>query len=169
MRIIAGRFKGQRIITKKNLPYRPTKTLVRKSIFDILTPFNFNLVLDLFSGSGILGFEAASRGADNVVFVEKNTKSLNLIKENSLNKSKGVNYFFHKNDVFNFLSSCSNFDLILADPPYENDYLEILIDSCLNKLNKKGKLILETSVKHSFDNNVRQIKFGDSKINIWKN
>ena len=81
MRILAGRFKGQRIITKKNLPYRPTKSLVRKSIFDRLNPFNFSLVLDLFSGSGIFGFEAASRGADHITFVEKNSKAIDLIKK----------------------------------------------------------------------------------------
>ena len=88
MRILAGRFKGQRIITKKNLSYRPTKSIVRKSIFDLLNPFDFSVVLDLFSGSGILGFESASRGADNVVFVEKNSKTMGLIRKNSYDKEK---------------------------------------------------------------------------------
>ena len=134
MRILSGRFKGQNIITKKNLPYRPTKSMVRKSIFDRLAPFNFSMVLDLFSGSGIFGFEAASRGANNVSFVENNSKIMNLIKKNSQNKNANINFSFYNVDAFQFLNSCNNFDLIFADPPYNNDDLEILISSCLNRL-----------------------------------
>tara|TARA_Y100001970_G_C14139641_1_gene806348 strand:- start:30 stop:539 length:510 start_codon:yes stop_codon:yes gene_type:complete len=169
MKILAGQFKGQRIITKKNLPYRPTKSMVRKSIFDRLNPFNFSLVLDLFSGSGIFGFEAASRGANYVAFVEKNSKIMDLIKINSNNKTENINFSFYNGDAFKFLKSCNNFDLIFADPPYDNDYLEILINSCLSKLNRGGKFVLETSEKHSFSDNVKQIKFGESQINIWNN
>ena len=169
MRILSGRFKGQRIITKKNLSYRPTKSIVRKSIFDLLNPFDFSVVLDLFSGSGILGFESASRGADNVVFVEKNLKTMGLIRKNSNNKNHTTDFSYYRGDAFDFLKSCENFDLILADPPYENDYLENLIDSCLNKLNKKGKFVLETAANRTFGATVKQVKFGDSQINIWKN
>ena len=169
MRILGGRFKGQRIVTKKNLSYRPTKSIVRKSIFDLLNPFDFSAVLDLFSGSGILGFESASRGADNVVFVEENSKTMGLIRKNSYNKNHNTDFSYFRGDAFNFLRSCEKFDLIFADPPYENDYLENLIDSCLNKLNKKGKFVLETTTNRTFGAGVRQIKFGDSQINIWKN
>jgi len=169
MRILAGRFKGQRIITKKNLPYRPTKSLVRKSIFDRLNPFNFSLVLDLFSGSGIFGFEAASRGADHITFVEKNSKAIDLIKKNSQNKNNNIIFSYYNADAFKFLKSCNNFDLIFADPPYDNENLEILINSCLSKLSVDGKFILETSTKHSFNNSVKQVKFGESQINIWNN
>ena len=65
------------------MPYRPTKSRVRKSIFDKLVPFYYSSVLDLFSGSGIMGLEASSRGASSVTFVEKHGKSLVLMKENS--------------------------------------------------------------------------------------
>ena len=99
MKILAGRFGGRKIITSKNLPYRPTKSLVRKSLFDYLTPFEYNSVLDLFSGSGILGFEAGSRGAGSVAFVEKDQGTLRYLKQNS-NMLNGPKYSFHGQDAF---------------------------------------------------------------------
>ena len=71
MQIHSGRFKGQRIKTVKNFPYRPTQSIVRKSLFDTIEPLNCKNFLDLFSGTGIIGFEAASRGVDNIFFVDK--------------------------------------------------------------------------------------------------
>ena len=89
MRILAGRFKGQSIATSRKLSYRPTQTRIRKSIFDRIAPYQYDSVLDLFSGSGIMGFEASSRGAKSVTLVENNKKSLTLLKENS-QKFQGV-------------------------------------------------------------------------------
>ena len=117
MKILAGRFGGRKIKTSKNLPYRPTKSLVRKSLFDHLTPFEYNSVLDLFSGSGILGFEAGSRGADSIVFVEKDQGTLRYLKQNS-DLLVGPEYSFYGLDAFIYLEKKrENFDLIFADPP----------------------------------------------------
>ena len=69
MNILAGRFKGQKIRTIAKASYRPTTSRVRKSIFDMLGDLDEYSVLDLFAGSGILGFEAASRGATAITFV----------------------------------------------------------------------------------------------------
>ena len=102
MKIMAGRFGGRKIKTSKNLPYRPIKSLVRKSLFDHLTPFEYNSVLDLFSGSGIFGFEAGSRGADSIVFVEKDRDTLRYLKQNS-DLLVGPQYSFHGLDAFNYL------------------------------------------------------------------
>ena len=102
MKILAGRFGGRKIKTSKNLPYRPTKSLVRKSLFDHLTPFEYNTVLDLFSGTGIFGFEAGSRGADSVVFVEKDQGALRYLKQNSY-LLNGPQYSFHGLDAFKYL------------------------------------------------------------------
>ena len=103
MKILAGRFGGRKIRTSKNLSYRPTKSLVRKSLFDHLTPFEFNSVLDLFSGSGIFGFEAGSRGADSIVFVEKDQSTLRYLKQNS-DLLVGPHYSFHGIDAFKYLT-----------------------------------------------------------------
>ena len=82
MNILAGEFKVRNIKTSYRLPYRPTKSRVRKSIFDTLNPFTYESVLDLFSGSGIFGFEAASRGARSVTFVENHYSTFSLLKKN---------------------------------------------------------------------------------------
>ena len=75
MKILSGIYGGIKIDTAKDVAYRPTKSRVRKSIFDVISPFGFSSVLDLFSGTGILGFESISRGASAVTFVEKDAKS----------------------------------------------------------------------------------------------
>ena len=69
MRILAGRYKGRSIKTISSSSYRPTQSRIRKSLFDILGPLDGISFLDLYAGSGIIGFEAASRGAIDVTFV----------------------------------------------------------------------------------------------------
>jgi N6-adenine-specific methylase len=84
VKILSGTYKGIRIETTKSASYRPTKSRVRKSIFDILSPFHYSNILDLYSGSGILGFESASRGAESVTFVENNFKNIKLLTHNKI-------------------------------------------------------------------------------------
>ena len=84
MQIHAGRYKGRRIKTVKNAPYRPTTSLVRKSLFDILKNISGKTLLDLFAGSGIIGFEALSRGAKTITFVDSSLRVNSLLKMNSI-------------------------------------------------------------------------------------
>ena len=143
MKILGGQYKGLNIDTSKITSYRPTQARVRKSIFDILTPFTYSNILDLYSGSGILGFESASRGAESITFVEIDHKAINLLIKN---KNKFSNHIFHivKKRSTAFLNNTDrNYDHIFADPPYGNmDYME-LMNICIEKLAKNGKLILE--------------------------
>ena len=74
MQIHAGLYKGRRVKTVKNAPYRPTTSSVRKSLFDIIGNLQGKKILDLFAGSGILGFEALSRGAKSVIAFEIDPK-----------------------------------------------------------------------------------------------
>ena len=152
----------------KKMPYRPTKSRVRKSIFDKLVPFHYSSVLDLFSGSGIMGLEASSRGASSVTFVEKHGKSLALMKENSL-KFHGVDYSFIKMDVFSFLKQARSFDLVFADPPYGRFDLKTLVETIFERLNKNGKLILECEKTQApfFDADVTD--YGITRILTWTN
>ena len=83
MQIHSGQYKGLRIKTVKNLPYRPTTSIVRKSLFDILNNISGKSVLDLYAGTGVIGFEAASRGAKEVTFVESSLRVNSLLKINS--------------------------------------------------------------------------------------
>ena len=169
MKVLAGRFGGRKIKTSKNLPYRPTKSLVRKSLFDHLTPFKYNSVLDLFSGSGILGFEAGSRGADSIVFVEKDQDVLRYLKQNS-DLLIGPQYSFHGLDVFKYLKKKrENFDLIFADPPYGKYDITKLVEPALEHLNKKGKFILECDKKQVPFLEAGVKDYGQTRILYWEN
>ena len=169
MKILAGRFGGRKIKTSKNLPYRPTKSLVRKSLFDHLTPFEYNSVLDLFSGSGIFGFEAGSRGADSVVFVEKDQGALRYLKQNS-NLLNGPQYSFHGLDVFTYLTKKKEtFDLIFADPPYSKYDITKVVEPALDHLNKKGKFILECDKKQVPFLEAVVKDYGQTRILYWEN
>lgn len=168
MKILAGRFGGRKIKTSKNLSYRPTKSLVRKSLFDHLTPFRHGSVLDLFAGSGVLGFEAASRGADSVVFVDSDRGAIRYLKENS-SILVGPEYSLHASDVFKFLKTKSSFDLIFADPPYQIYDIEKLVESVLDHLNKKGKFILECDKKQEPILEAAFRDYGQTRILFWEN
>ena len=74
--MIAGKYKGKKLYHFSNIYVRPTQAKIRKSIFQILEPFNGMEVLDLYAGVGTLGFESLSRGASRAVFVEKKNSSI---------------------------------------------------------------------------------------------
>ena len=167
MDILAGEFGGRRIKTVSKLPYRPTKSRVRKSIFDSLIPFRFPMVLDLFSGSGILGFEAASRGAKFVTFVEKHNPTMRLIKQNASELSGPIYTFKHCSAV-SFLQSSGSFDLIFADPPYGTRKLESLAETILEHLNKKGKFILECEKNQAPFLDAVATDYGQTRILSWE-
>ena len=168
MNILAGQFGGRRIKTVSKLPYRPTKSRVRKSIFDSLMPFRFSMVLDLFSGSGILGFEAVSRGAQSVTFVEKHGPTLRLIKQNAAGLA-GPSYTFKHCGAVSFLHRSGSFDLIFADPPYGTHDLEPLAETILEHLNKKGKFILECEKDQAPFLDAIATDYGQTRILCWEN
>ena len=117
--IIAGKYKGRKLYYVNNLDVRPTQAIIRKSIFQILEPFDGMDVLDLYAGVGTLGIEAMSRGASRVVFVEKNRRVFKVLEKNiELFETDQCELFF--TDVLHFLKRTKNqyFDIIFADPPY---------------------------------------------------
>ena len=105
MRIISGDKKGQRLVSLKRKKLRPTSDKVKGAIFNILKSVEGKKVLDLFAGSGALGMEALSRGAEEVVFVDNSFGSLNIIRKNLERlrfRGKGK---LVKKDVLRFLRS----------------------------------------------------------------
>tara|TARA_B100000242_G_scaffold217006_1_gene158516 strand:- start:2651 stop:3160 length:510 start_codon:yes stop_codon:yes gene_type:complete len=168
MKILSGLYRRISIRTSKKLSYRPTKSLVRKSIFDSLKFFNFRSVCDLFSGSGIIGFESASRGAKSITFVDDNYKSMKLIRENA-RMLKGPDYNFFQKDVFKFLENCSSYDLIYADPPYQTQDLDVLVKIALKHLKKNGIFILECDKSQSPFLDCKLRDFGRTRILKWEN
>ena len=167
MKILSGSYKGIRIETTKNASYRPTKSRVRKSIFDILSTFHYANILDLYSGSGILGFESASRGATSVTFVEKNFKNIKLLTHNKV-KFNDTDFSVIKNNVETFLKkSEKKFDLIFADPPYGKVDYEWLFNSCKEKISKSGKLVVEMNNNNFTYNNCVEKIYGETKVMFY--
>ena len=116
MRIIAGRYRGRRIVSPKDLSTRPTPDRVREALFSMLGGRVVDArVLDLFAGTGALGLEALSRGANEVVFVETNATV--LMQNIALLKASGTSILRLPADKA-LRQITQPFDLVFIDPPY---------------------------------------------------
>lgn len=154
MRIIAGKFKG-RVINSPNSKYtRPMTDRVRVTLFDILSnKINFEeiKVLDLYSGSGSIGLEALSRGAEKVTFIEKNLAICKTLLKNieSLNVSNQCKIFRMEALKFSRLEEHDQYDLIFADPPFFKDDIYEVVENLLanNFLAEDGKIIVQRSIQ----------------------
>jgi 16S rRNA (guanine(966)-N(2))-methyltransferase RsmD len=154
MRIISGKHKGRRLVAPKNLPVRPTTDMCKESLFNILNNyFNFHglKVLDLFSGTGNISYEFASRGAGPITSVDGDFGCVNFIKKTASDLDLDISVL--KSDVFKFLDkSKASYDIIFADPPYDLDQeqfekiIQLIFDNEL--LEEEGMLIVEHS-KHT--------------------
>ena len=124
IRIIAGEFKGRRIKTPATNKVRPTADRVREAWFSILQgAIPGARVLDLFAGSGALGFEALSRGAVSVDFVEKHAASFAIIRDNAATLNVAGQMTIHRTDALRFAERLQPgaYDVAFADPPYATD------------------------------------------------
>lgn len=123
MRIISGRFRGSRLSAPKGLATRPTTDRVRETLFNILTnriDFKGARVLDLFAGTGALGIESVSRGADFCLFVEQASTARASIRENidTLGLTGCTRIFKRDATKLGRLGDEAPYDLVFADPPY---------------------------------------------------
>lgn len=175
MRIISGTRRSHSIRPPKKLPIRPTTDFCKESLFNILQN-NFNLkncsCLDLFSGSGNISFEWASRGAYKVTAVDQHFGCFKFIKETSLQLNFDQIKVF-KADALKFAARTDNlFDLVFADPPYAYKDHDKLVETILNKplIAEDGWFILEHDQGAQFDNSrlFDQRKFGQSILSFFK-
>lgn len=145
MRIDSGKLKGRKLIDNKYKHIRPTTDKVRQALFVKLQFFlPGKRVLDLFCGTGAMGIEAYSRGAADVVFVDKNYLSVELTKQNL--KSMGLSLKVVKCDAVAYLERCSEkFDLIFVDPPYKSGLYEPVLKKIFEKdlLSGDGIIVCE--------------------------
>ncbi len=122
MRIIAGTRRGHKIAAPKGLDTRPTSDRVRESAFNLIGPVDGASVLDLFAGSGAMGLEALSRGAEHATFVEADRRAAETIDEN-LAKLRLTGARIVRDDAVRALaaeaSAGRKYDLVLVDPPYD--------------------------------------------------
>ena len=140
MKIISGSLRGTVIPTVKNAKYRPTTGKFKEALFSILSSGNFaenqgfidKDVLDLFSGSCSIGFEALSRGAGHVTFVDIDRNNLQIAKNFAIKNNLGSKVTFINSDVTQLKNSKKKYDIIFIDPPYD----EGLVDKSLSILHE---------------------------------
>lgn len=131
VRIIAGEFKGRRLKTPATDKVRPTADRVREAWFSILQlSIPGARVLDLFAGSGALGFEALSRGAESADFVENHRTSLEVLRANAASLDVTQRVTIHRSDAMRFAERLQpgQYDVALADPPYATDDAARLVE-----------------------------------------
>ena len=125
MRVITGTARGRRLKEPQGMDIRPTTDKVKESMFSILQfDIEGRRVLDLFGGTGQLGIEALSRGALEVVFVDKSAAALKLIRENLELCGLSDRARVRNGDSLAYLRSGEKFDLVFLDPPYDTGLLE---------------------------------------------
>jgi 16S rRNA (guanine966-N2)-methyltransferase len=122
MRIVAGRWRGRRLVAPAGDAVRPTTDRVREAWMSIVSPWlPESRVLDLFAGSGALGIEAVSRGAAHADLVERAAPSLRAIEENVEAVGAGELVTVHRGDAVRFIQGLDAhaYDVAFADPPYD--------------------------------------------------
>lgn len=155
MRIINGTHRGKIIKVPKGLPVRPTTDFAKEALFNILAnkiDFENTSVLDLFSGTGHISLEFASRGSKNVTAIDKNIQCVVFL--NNISKELDFNINTSKGDVFELLKKTkSKYDVIFADPPYDLENIAEINELVFTHelLNPEGILIIEHGPKTNLE------------------
>lgn len=170
MRIISGLSKGRVLETIKGMNTRPTSDRVKESLFSIIQDrIKDSIILDLFAGTGNLGFEALSRGASKAVFIDQNIKAIDAIKRNSRNLGYEEVSEIYRNDAMRALTELSKrdivFNIIFIDPPYCKDYEETLLSLIDDKsiLHNEGIIIIEHDAKTILSHRVANLECYDRR------
>lgn len=167
-RIITGKYKSKRL--KVPLKARPITDRMKTTLFDLLKDFiETSTFCDLYAGSGSVGFEALSRGAQRVVLVENDFDAIEVLKQNALNlELKKNDYEIITQAVKKFLAeSNEKFDIIFADPPFEKINIKD-IENITHALNPKGILVLK--LPNDFELYINHLEiihtqvFGENKL-----
>lgn len=176
MRIISGSHKGRILRPPLGLPVRPTTDLAKESLFNILNnylDFESIRVLDLFSGTGNISLEFASRGAVSVVCVDVNQRCTEYVQKTAI-ELKINTLSVIRGDVFHFLQKASGaFDVIFADPPYDMPEREKVLDVLFanNFLASDGWFIMEHDKYINFKNHPRfseERKYGKVHFSFFR-
>jgi len=182
MRVIAGKYKGKRLVAPKGFDARPTADRVKESLFSILRDEIIDSdFLDLFAGSGNVGIEALSRGTHSATFIDKNRISIKSIIANlercelqnapnvtvlRMEAIKALGYFSKRNSVF---------DIIFLDPPYHSELLEKSLHkiSDCGILSQTGTIVAEHHRSQILPDKIGQIRlvrqkqYGDTMLSFY--
>lgn len=176
MRIVGGVAKGRKLFTPSNRfkrpLIRPTSDRAREAIFNIISSFVHDAqVLDLFAGTGALGLEALSRGAQSVVFVENHQGALELIKKNIeitgfSEKSLLIKQNLTKSLFFlDRVAPVTGFNLIFLDPPYGKELATKKLEELAgcNFLNNNAIIVAEDSAKQELPEDIDTLHLFDCR------
>lgn len=175
MRIINGTHKGKIIKVPKGLPVRPTTDFAKEGLFNILSnriDFESTSVLDLFSGTGHISLEFASRGSTTITAVDRNFQCVGFLK--SVSKELGFAIHAVKSDVFDVLKKPGQkFDLIFADPPYDLENIPEIHELVFKNgfLNENGLLIIEHGQRTGLENYegfLQRRKYGNVNFSFFE-
>lgn len=180
MRIITGSAKGTQLKAPTGLSTRPTTDRVKESMFGILGSLVEDAcVFDIFSGTGNLSLEALSRGAREAIAVDKSANCGRIIRENGIKTRLDARLTVLKGDGIRYLEQYahrgSRFDLIFADPPYDQGFVAKVIAAVENTevLSADGVLIVEHTKKEMIDEDSlakieirRQERYGETMVSF---
>jgi 16S rRNA (guanine966-N2)-methyltransferase len=181
MRIIAGKSKGRHLRAVPGIHTRPTTDKVKEAIFSMIGPtFNQEWVLDLFAGTGGLGIEALSRGAKRGIFIDMDSKSIEVVRMNLRSSGFEDQAEVYRNDAERALKALHKrrfkFDLIFLDPPYRINTLPNLISLLreLNLLNNEAIIVCEHSHTLEMPDGIadvdlwKQAQYGDTTVTVYQ-
>ncbi|MCH5303342.1 MAG: 16S rRNA (guanine(966)-N(2))-methyltransferase RsmD [Ruminococcus sp.] len=176
MRVITGEARGRKLITLEGEDVRPTTAKVKEAIFSAIQfDIQGRKFLDLFAGSGQMGIEALSRGAEAAVFVDSSRKSVDIIRKNLNNVG-----FYDRAKVIHTDSSAyldmltEQFDIAYLDPPYGTGILQEVLPKIFEKVKKTGIVIVENPENEEILQNYgefmldRQKHYGKIKISLYR-
>lgn len=176
MRIITGTLKGRKIHIPNTLEVRPTTDRTKEGLFSILDARKYirgTRVLDLFGGSGNLGFEALSRGSESVLFVDSDRRNIRHIEKVAEEFNLSDRMRTAASLVEDFLNGMPlPYDIIFADPPYDYPMMQEMIETILSDgwLAEGGWLILEHDKRHDFSDHAHCAyvkEYGRTHVSIF--
>lgn len=179
MRIISGKARGIKLHMIEGLETRPTTDRIKENIFNLI---NFEIansvVIDLFSGSGSLGLECASRGAKSVTLVDNSRRCDEIINKNISITKLSTTTKFVLSDAMSYIRRVENssVDIILMDPPYMKDFINPIIEKIVTSeiLKEDGLIVIEHDIKDEikFDEDYLELhkfkKYGKSGVTILR-
>ncbi|MGF9695510.1 16S rRNA (guanine(966)-N(2))-methyltransferase RsmD [Paenibacillus sp. MABNR03] len=181
MRVVSGSAKGRPLKAVPGNGTRPTTDKVKEALFSMIGPyFEGGTALDLFAGSGGLGIEALSRGMDKAVFVDLESKSIEVIRANLKATKLEDQAAIYRNDAGRALKALAKrttrFDLVFLDPPYRmknGDELMLTMHE-LELLEPEATIVLEYESKYSYPEQfgpfeqTRKAVYGETAVSIYE-
>ncbi|MBQ3149930.1 MAG: 16S rRNA (guanine(966)-N(2))-methyltransferase RsmD [Clostridia bacterium] len=176
MRVITGIARGRNLEALPGDDVRPTYDRVKEAMFSIIQfEIEGRRVLDLFAGSGQLGIEALSRGAQSATFIDNSKKSIEIVRKNLAAVKMSDKATVIQADAASFMANCAGrFDIAFLDTPYDSKLIEKVLPDVARRMAEGGVIICETDLSGELpetaeDFNIyRTYKYGKTKITVYR-